>query len=179
MFIQDLVSLAILLAIAGIDAEAMDECRLVVDRARRLRNTNRPKGNGQLRLARYIAKGAADPEDTFEKEVSLALHQWVSVLRVLYADHIIRRTIDSVDNLGQPISGLPVYHDIPIILKLSDEEMDVQRLLAEDLVTEGAHIDNGNGAVKVRVMLRLHIFVLHSSGQFLAVRPSDLMNDQP
>lgn len=155
----------------------MDECRLAVDRARRLKHSNRPKDNDQLQLARHIAEGAADPEDSFQTDVTLALHQWVSVLRALFAAHTIRRTIDSVDNLGQPISGLPAYFDISIILKLSDEEMDVQRRLAADLVTEGAHIDNG--AVKVRVMAQLHIFVLHSSRQLLAVRLSDLMNDHP
>ena len=115
----------------------MDDHRREVDRARRQERKKRSEGKGEIRLARAVATGK-QTKDADEDRVKLALSNWINELRSIFEGSMIRRTVNSLDYRGQPISGLEKWTELPILIELSPEEMHVQELLAEGLVGEGA-----------------------------------------
>ena len=134
---QDLVNLARLLQLSGVVDSSMDAHRREVDRARRDERKKRNEGKGEIRLARAVATGK-QTKDADEDRVKIALSDWINELRAIFDGSMIRRTVNSLDYKGEPISGLPKWIELPILIELSDEEMAVQEQLAEGLVSEGA-----------------------------------------
>ena len=57
-------------------------------------------------------------------------------LRDIFAEHILRRTIQAVDYTGTPISGLIPFHYSRLLLQPSDDETEAVRGLAEELVKD-------------------------------------------
>ena len=58
--------------------------------------------------------------------------KWMKIVRAKYEGAVIRRGIDSVDNKGEPISGLDPYLESVCMLKLYDHEYAALEQLAEN-----------------------------------------------
>ena len=63
------------------------------------------------------------------------VQSYMDGFRRMYADVVIRRTVNSTDYRGQPISGLPPYREQVVMCVLTEEEhktfQDVVQALAE------------------------------------------------
>lgn len=119
----------------------MKTFKRAVDRARRREAKKRKEGKGAVRLARAQAKGRYT-KDALEDEVRIACDNWIQALRGIFQGYTMRRTIYSKDNNGKPISGLDPWHEEAIMVTLTEEEMEVQMLLAASLAKEGLPIDS-------------------------------------
>ena len=65
------------------------------------------------------------------------LKQWMVFMRRDYEGCVIRRTIETLDLNGKPISGLPPMHNEIIMIKLSTHEQEVMDRLAAGHSDEG------------------------------------------
>ena len=63
--------------------------------------------------------------------------EWMVLMRRTYEGCVIRRTIDTLDLSGHPISGLPPKHNETLLIKLSKSEQDVMDRLAAGQTEEG------------------------------------------
>ena len=58
--------------------------------------------------------------------------RWMKIVRERYQGSVIRRTVNSLDHEGQPISGLEPYEEHICLLKLYRHEYDALETLAEE-----------------------------------------------
>lgn len=142
-FLQDLVNIGNFLGIRGFeeDADELDEYRRMTDKFKRKdRAERKAAGINEATVARAFVKGKKTKRQDYETQYDRSLQEWIDKLRELFQEHIIRRTIDSLDWKGEPISGLPPYHEHPLLLTLTEEERSVLDQLAEQVVKEGAGV---------------------------------------
>jgi hypothetical protein len=84
--------------------------------------------------------------------VGMAYHEkmmkWICVIRQKFTGNVIRRTLQSKDNEGRPISRLDPYVENKIVIKLYPHEMANLDDLAKDMVQDGtqraAHMAKGS-----------------------------------
>lgn len=119
----------------------MQDFKRRVDRARRQERKKRVDGKGDVRLARVLTLGKYT-KDAEEDEIKRANSEWIQRLRAIFAGYMMRRTIHSKDYEGKPISGLQPWHESSLLLSLTEEEMDVQGLLADTLAEEGVGVNS-------------------------------------
>lgn len=60
--------------------------------------------------------------------------RWMKIVRERFQGSVIRRTVSSLDNKGQPISGLEPYEEHICLLKLYRHEYDALESLAEEAI---------------------------------------------
>lgn len=65
--------------------------------------------------------------------------KWIRIIREKFTGTVIRRTLQSKDNRGEPISGLEPYIEKQIVIKLYPHEMANLDELAKDMVKDGTH----------------------------------------
>jgi hypothetical protein len=80
-------------------------------------------------ILRAVFVGNHNP-DAAAEEYLPAMKQWMGRMRGWFSPAIILRTLDSTDNTGKKILGLPPYHDHSLKIKLLDWEMDNLRGIA-------------------------------------------------
>ncbi|KAH9852010.1 hypothetical protein C2E23DRAFT_731870, partial [Lenzites betulinus] len=99
----------------------MQEFRRRVERARREERKKRRDGKGEVRLARSVALGKYSKAPNVD-DVKTANREWIARLRERFEGYMMRRTVCSLDNTGNPISGLPPWLESSILVNLTDEE---------------------------------------------------------
>ena len=99
----------------------MEDHRRDCERAKRRETQRRKEGQGEIELARSLIKGKTPRQGDID-DYKAAVVSWMQDLRGAYAGSIVRRTVNSVDKHGRPISGLDKYHEHPLILSLNEQE---------------------------------------------------------
>ena len=112
----------------------------------------RKAGGGDVALARAVIKG--DAVDGAEREIQEAITAWMVLIRKGYDGAVIRRTINSLDWRGAPISGLDKYVEHILVLQLSPEEQECQSVLAEAIEEEGAAMGGKKLEVSTNTLIR-------------------------
>ncbi|KAI9064569.1 hypothetical protein FKP32DRAFT_1602933 [Trametes sanguinea] len=82
-----------------------------------------------------------------------ALFGFVDFLRDQLAPYVIHCTPYSVTNDGKPIHNIPPVVEVPVVVKLIDEEMEVQTILAERLAKETHGGNVKDLAVSAQILL--------------------------
>lgn len=74
-----------------------------------------------------------------DRNVDQSYHQantkWMTIARAKYQGAVIRRTVNSLDYEGNPISGLEPYEEHICMLNLFNHEYDALEMLAENAVS--------------------------------------------
>ena len=91
------------------NAAEMEEHRRAMDRAVRRERQRRKEGEGEIKLARALVKGKKTRNDERE-EYNAVVSEWVADIRTGFEGAVVRRTVNSLDWLRRPISGLEPYH---------------------------------------------------------------------
>lgn len=98
-------------------------------------------------LAAAVAQGKAT-QQAEQDGVKKAIIDWVNYLRDKLVGYVIRRTVNSVDPQGNPISGIPPFKTVTVLLEPTEEEMETQLRLVEGLGdTKGKAVSNSDLAV--------------------------------
>ncbi|KAG2150754.1 uncharacterized protein EDB93DRAFT_1103448 [Suillus bovinus] len=84
-------------------------------------------------MLRGILVGTHNPEAA-QEEYLPAMKQWIGRMREWFSPAVILCTIDSTDNSGNRILGLPSYHDHSLKVKLLDWEMENLRSIARGYI---------------------------------------------
>lgn len=140
MPLQDLWNLGRLI---GLEEFGSDHNDYWAATERRLRLASASDRRGQTKDSKNVVlstlKGKSGPGTTarsaYEKEMVITIKD----IRERFSGAVIRRTVRSVDNTGNTISGLEPFHEHVLILKLYQHEMENLELLAKDLVDGDAH----------------------------------------
>lgn len=80
-------------------------------------------------ILRAVFVGNHNPEAAQEEYLPV-MRKWMGRMREWFSPAVILRTIDSTDNTGNKILGLPPYHDHTLKIKLLDWEMENLRNIA-------------------------------------------------
>lgn len=107
---------------------------------RRLRLASASDRRGQNKNSKNVVLSTLKGKSTigtsaYETEVRIAIDD----IRERFNEIIVRRTVHSVDNMGNNISGLEPFHEHVLIVGLYKHEMENLELLARDLVDGDAH----------------------------------------
>ena len=129
-------------------AEEMEEHRRAMDRAIRRERQRRKEGEGEIKLARALVKGKKTSKDERE-EYNAVVSDWVADIRSAFEGAVVRRTVNSLDWLQRPISGLAPYHEHPLLLELTAQEHDELNSLAEEITNEGVGASAKNLQVRL------------------------------
>jgi hypothetical protein len=86
-------------------------------------------------MLRGVFVGSHNPEAA-QEEYLPAMIQWVGRMREWFSPAVILRTLDSTDNTGSKILGLPPYHDHSLKIKLLDWEMENLRNIARGYIED-------------------------------------------
>lgn len=85
---------------------------------------------------RGLLKGEVQAER--HTEFKTVILTQIATFRCFYDSIVIRRSGNSVDNMGKAIIGLPPFNDIPLLLDLYDHEYDYLDELADDMMENSA-----------------------------------------
>ncbi|KAI0681777.1 P-loop containing nucleoside triphosphate hydrolase protein [Cerioporus squamosus] len=113
----------------------MEEYRKAYDKAKRKEGTLRKAGQGETRQAKDLVRGKT-PKGHLQGELAQASISWMNVLREIFSKSMIRRTVNSKDYLGRPISGLDPYQEHALILTPNEAEAECHEKLAEAIDNE-------------------------------------------
>jgi hypothetical protein len=80
-------------------------------------------------ILRAVFVGNHNPEAAHEEYLPV-MKKWMGQMREWFSPAVILRTMDSTDNIGNKILGLPPYHDHSLKIKLLDWEMENLRNIA-------------------------------------------------
>ncbi|KAG2062517.1 hypothetical protein BDR04DRAFT_990074, partial [Suillus decipiens] len=80
-------------------------------------------------ILRAVFVGNHNPEAAQEEYLPV-MKKWMGRMREWFSPAVILRTIDSTDNAGHKILGLPPYHDHALKIQLLDWEMENLRNIA-------------------------------------------------
>jgi len=115
------------------DPEAMEMDRELKAATRRDRKARKEDGEDEDMVRRTIhGKGKKEVESEFES----AMIKWIHTIREGFAPSVIRRTVFSVDDEGNRISGLPPFVEHPLVLSLYDHELGNLDRIAEELLSD-------------------------------------------
>ncbi|KAL7281844.1 hypothetical protein ACG7TL_005167 [Trametes sanguinea] len=132
---MDVVLLAQMLHIPGFKTEAMQEHRKAYMRAKKHDTKQRKARSDTVQLAAAVAIGKRTVKSE-ESETKIAIRAWVSDVRTLLIDYVIRRSVHSTDRDGRSIIRLPPWRDIIVPVTLREDELMVQHHLADRLREE-------------------------------------------
>lgn len=116
--------------------EKLDKLRRALAAAARRERASRKEGGGEVKLARAVVKGKMT-QDVDSGKYRESLLQWMAAIREGFQGAVVRRTINSVDWRGNPISGLDKYREHILALKLSPREQECQEQLAIAIQSDG------------------------------------------
>ncbi|KAG2335631.1 hypothetical protein BDR05DRAFT_898054 [Suillus weaverae] len=91
--------------------------------------TTKPAAGVESSILRGVLVGNHNPEATQEEYLPY-MKKWMGRMREWFSPAVILRTLDSTDNTGSKILGLPPYHDHSLKIKLLDWEMENLRNIA-------------------------------------------------
>ncbi|KAL7280993.1 hypothetical protein ACG7TL_004295 [Trametes sanguinea] len=129
---MDAVSLARTLHIPGFSPKEVERYRKEYTSSRR--KHSRGEGDALRAEAVHIAIGEAHkPPMTSHRA---ALITFVDYIRSHLGEYVLRRTSHSLTPEGKPIHNIPPIKEVPVIVQLTDEEMEVQEILASNLAVE-------------------------------------------
>ncbi|KAI9069960.1 hypothetical protein FKP32DRAFT_1558701 [Trametes sanguinea] len=94
----------------------------------------------QLAAAIAIGKRTSKSEET---ETKTTIRAWVSDVRALMTDYVVRRSVHSKDLEGRPIIRLPPWIDIIVPVELRKDELAVQNILVDRLKEERHKLTTG------------------------------------
>jgi hypothetical protein len=101
---------------------------------RRDRKAQREAGVESSQLCGVLA-GNHNPEAA-QEEYLPSIKKWMNKMREWVSPVVILRTLDSTDNSGSKILGLPPYHDHSLKIKLLDWEMENLRNIVRGYLDE-------------------------------------------
>ncbi|OSC96328.1 hypothetical protein PYCCODRAFT_1472717, partial [Trametes coccinea BRFM310] len=73
-----------------------------------------------------------------------SLYRWIDMQREALVNVMIRRDRNSTDANGKPIQDLPPLVNVDVLLTLRPDEMEIQRLLAEELRQQNVPLNGKN-----------------------------------
>ncbi|KAG1863891.1 P-loop containing nucleoside triphosphate hydrolase protein [Suillus subluteus] len=84
----------------------------------------------QLKTMNRELTAAQRRDQAAQEEYLPVMRKWIGRMREWFSPAVILRTVDSTDNTGNKILGLPPYHDHTLKIKLLDWEMENLRNIA-------------------------------------------------
>lgn len=124
--LKDLWNIGRILAIAGFsrenDADEANNARLISSAQKRMRIVEKqitPEGEGD-----FIDDEAAEERPPSGNDYREVLKWVINQSRERFDGHIIRRSLTSLDNNNEPITGLLPVIDIVYLVNLDSEERD-------------------------------------------------------
>ncbi|KAF9222839.1 hypothetical protein BS17DRAFT_818147 [Gyrodon lividus] len=81
-----------------------------------------------------LLEGEENANEAGTLELAPKLQEWIPWLRGIFAKHVIRHTLDSVDSRRQKIFGLPPYVEHTLLLELLDWEKECLGDITDELV---------------------------------------------
>ncbi|KAG1785036.1 P-loop containing nucleoside triphosphate hydrolase protein [Suillus plorans] len=134
--------------------------------------TTKPTAGVEGSMLRGVLVGTHNPEAA-QEEYLPAMKQWMGRMREWFSPAVVLRTLDSTDNTGNRILGLPSYHDHSLKIKLLDWEMENLRGIAREYVHDcpiiGMSKVKWNGgptkSMKLDVLAKLLKYHLESDGR--------------
>ena len=97
------------------------------------------------------------------------VQEYMDEFRADYANIVIRRTVNSKDYRGMPISGLPAYHEQVVMCVLTDAEHETFRQVVETLADKegakgirgqvGVHLADGAQCTADKPGIRQHFYL--------------------
>jgi len=100
---------------------------------RRDRKARKDDGEDENMVRRMMhGKGQKSLESEFEG----AMMKWIGTIRIAYAPSVIRRTVLSVDNEGNRISGLPPFVEHALVIELYPAELENLDDIATELLSD-------------------------------------------
>ncbi|KAG2336037.1 hypothetical protein BDR05DRAFT_897311 [Suillus weaverae] len=97
--------------------------------------TTQPTAGVEGSMLRGVFAGSHNPEAA-QEEYLPAMKQWMGRMREWFSPAVILRTLNSTDNTGNKILGLPPYHDHNLKIKLLDWEMENLRNIARGYIDD-------------------------------------------
>ena len=141
------------------DLDWLFDMKKVVSRATRKSNAEFRSLRASDGFTQALIDGTLDLE--FKREQINSMQKYVYYLRDVFQGYTIRRTIDSVDWEGKPISGLRKYFEKRLLLSVKPEEKRELANTASDIMNEhetsraAAIVAQAEGHVSFPLQLRL------------------------
>lgn len=147
-FVQDLWNIGKAIGILGFRDEddnndKLREMTRDISRAKRIDKRILAENEGEARDALHRMVQGKEGEGTLsgaQKAVDQNFKRenakWMSIIRAKYQGAVIRRTVNSLDHRGRPISGLDPYEEHICMLKLHRHEYAALEKLAEDALDD-------------------------------------------
>jgi hypothetical protein len=111
-------------------------------------------------ILRAVFVGNQNPE-AVEEEYLPVMKNWIGRMREWFAPAVILRTVDSTDDTGNKILGLPPYHDHSLKIRLLDWEMENLRNIARGYLDDCPIV----GMSKVRLTVPTGSLACHLSSR--------------
>lgn len=90
------------------------------------------EGDARDALHRMVQGRKDEGQKDVDKNFRKMNATWMTVIRAKFEGFVIRRTVQSLDYEGKPISGLGPYEEHICVLNLHDHEYAALEKLAED-----------------------------------------------
>ena len=84
-------------------------------------------------LKAMLSGKSGSSASTLTGAFATVVQSYMDEFRRMYADVVIRRTVNSTDYRGQPISGLPPYREQVVMCVLTDDEHETFRDVVQGL----------------------------------------------
>ncbi|KAG2064532.1 hypothetical protein BDR04DRAFT_1035000 [Suillus decipiens] len=131
--------------------------------------TTKPAAGVEGSILRAVFVGNQNPEAAQEEYLPV-MKEWMGQMREWFAPAVILRTVDSTDNTGNRILGLPPYHDHSLKIKLLDWEMEKLRNIARGYLDECpivgmSKVSPDTKSMKLDVLAMLLKYHLESDGR--------------
>ncbi|RDB30571.1 DNA repair and recombination protein RAD54 [Hypsizygus marmoreus] len=136
---EDLLNLGLVLGVNKCCDDEADALRKTINTELRSANTADRKARATEvddEIVRGVLQGKTRPERW--SNYKDAMISQIADFREAYDKVVIRRTGDSVDNMGKPIIGLPPFDDRALLLDLYPSEYEYLDKVAEELVDNSA-----------------------------------------
>ena len=103
----------------------------------------------QLKAMLSGTASSGTPSTLMSGVFTVQVQTYMDDFREKYADVVIRRTLSSKDYQGQPISGLPPYHEQVVMCVLTDDEHETFKEVVQMLADKAQDAKDIRGAVSV------------------------------
>ena len=103
----------------------------------------------QLKAMLSGTASSGTPSTLMSGAFTVQVQTYMDDFREKYADVVIRRTLSSKDYQGQPISGLPHYHEQVVMCVLTDDEHETFKEVVQMLADKAQDAKDIRGAVSV------------------------------
>ncbi|KAG9308261.1 hypothetical protein JVU11DRAFT_12148 [Chiua virens] len=118
--------------------DKFDEMKKELNRAQaRDRKAERASDDAADRL-RGLLKGLEEHNTIANSELYPKIQEWMPRIRDAFAKHVIRRTLDSVDNLGEKIFGMQPYREHIMLVELREWETQALSALTSEIADDSA-----------------------------------------